>query len=177
MVLGVAPGADLDAIAHAFRMQARRHHPDVNPHDPDAAARFRAVVAAYEMLCRAASAAREPPAVRVQCLTSGPHLFGTLDVPPEIEEGRVLVQLEALCTCESCEGRGEERVAAGWGRIEVWECEKCRGKGVRRLERRAWVHISAACAPGDRLRLSGMGLPRADGFAGDAIVVVRRGKR
>lgn len=176
LVLGVAPGADLDAVARAFRIQAKRHHPDVNPHDPGASARFRAVVAAYEALCRALAAAgeREAPAVRVPCLASGADLFGTLVVPPDAEQERLLVQIEAVYTCVTCEGRGEERIAGGWGRIELWECETCRGSGVRRLERRLRVRIPDVCRPGERLRLGGMGLPRAGGYAGDAILVVRR---
>jgi DnaJ-class molecular chaperone len=173
VVLGVAPGADLDAIAHAFRTQVKRHHPDLNPHDPGAAARFRAVVAAYEALCRAVAAVRDT-VIRVQCLTSGANLFGTLSVPRGVAHERLLVQVEALCPCESCEGRGQERLATGWGRIEVWECETCRGSGVRRLERRLRVRIPDECEPGERIRLAGMGLPRPDGSVGDAILVVRR---
>jgi curved DNA-binding protein len=39
-VLGVDRGADADAIKRAFRKLARQHHPDVNPGDKDAEARF-----------------------------------------------------------------------------------------------------------------------------------------
>jgi molecular chaperone DnaJ len=47
--LGVAPGAEEGEIRAAFRRLAREYHPDVNPR-PDAAERFRSVVAAYEVL-------------------------------------------------------------------------------------------------------------------------------
>src|SRR3954447_25779892 len=47
--LGVAPGATEGEIRAAFRRLAREHHPDVNPR-PDAAERFRSLVAAYEVL-------------------------------------------------------------------------------------------------------------------------------
>src|SRR5919204_4602667 len=47
--LGLAPGASAAEIRAAFRRLAREYHPDVNP-DPAAPARFRAVVAAYELL-------------------------------------------------------------------------------------------------------------------------------
>jgi molecular chaperone DnaJ len=48
-VLGVSAGASDAEIRGAFRRLARQHHPDVNP-DPAAPERFRAVVAAYEVL-------------------------------------------------------------------------------------------------------------------------------
>ncbi|MBI3970325.1 MAG: DnaJ domain-containing protein [Chloroflexi bacterium] len=47
--LGVSPEATDREIRQAFRRLAREYHPDVNP-APDAAERFRNVVAAYEVL-------------------------------------------------------------------------------------------------------------------------------
>jgi DnaJ-class molecular chaperone len=49
-VLGVAPGSSQEAIAHAYRQQARGSHPDARPDDPGAAARFRLLTSAYEVL-------------------------------------------------------------------------------------------------------------------------------
>jgi curved DNA-binding protein len=49
-VLGVERGADADAIKRAFRRLARKYHPDVNPGDKDAEARFKEVSEAYEVL-------------------------------------------------------------------------------------------------------------------------------
>ena len=49
-VLGVDRGADNDAIKRAFRKLARQHHPDVNPGDAGAEAKFKAVSEAYEVL-------------------------------------------------------------------------------------------------------------------------------
>ncbi len=49
-VLGVAPGASQEAVVHAYRRQARAVHPDVRPDDPTAAARFRILAGAYEVL-------------------------------------------------------------------------------------------------------------------------------
>jgi curved DNA-binding protein len=49
-LLGVERGADADAIKRAFRKLARQHHPDVNPGNKEAEARFKEISEAYEVL-------------------------------------------------------------------------------------------------------------------------------
>ena len=49
-VLGVARGATQDEIKAAFRKLASQHHPDKNPNDHGASARFKEVNAAYQVL-------------------------------------------------------------------------------------------------------------------------------
>jgi DnaJ-class molecular chaperone len=49
-VLGVAPWATQETIVHAYRQQARASHPDARPDDPGAAARFKILTSAYEVL-------------------------------------------------------------------------------------------------------------------------------
>ncbi len=49
-VLGVERSADPDAIKRAFRKLARQYHPDVNPGDENAEARFKEISEAYEVL-------------------------------------------------------------------------------------------------------------------------------
>jgi len=49
------PDADEVAIKSAHRRQAKDNHPDLNPGNPDAARRFQAAQAAYEVLRAAAS--------------------------------------------------------------------------------------------------------------------------
>jgi curved DNA-binding protein CbpA len=49
-VLGVSPGASIDDIRHAYRILARRFHPDADGHDPRAAARFARATEAYDLL-------------------------------------------------------------------------------------------------------------------------------
>jgi molecular chaperone DnaJ len=49
-VLGVSRGASTDEIKRAFRAIARETHPDANPGDPSAEARFRMAAEAYEVL-------------------------------------------------------------------------------------------------------------------------------
>ncbi len=49
-VLGVARTATADEIKKSYRRLARQHHPDANPGDPEAEARFKEVARAYEVL-------------------------------------------------------------------------------------------------------------------------------
>ncbi|MFM1813235.1 MAG: hypothetical protein RLZZ336_2173 [Cyanobacteriota bacterium] len=49
-VLGVDRSADADAIKKAFRKLARQYHPDVNPNNKDAEAKFKEISEAYEVL-------------------------------------------------------------------------------------------------------------------------------
>ena len=49
-VLGVPRGATQKDINSAFRKLARKYHPDVNPGDKQAEARFKEITAAHEVL-------------------------------------------------------------------------------------------------------------------------------
>jgi hypothetical protein len=49
-VLGVSHNATAEELKQAYRRRARECHPDTNPGDPEAAARFREVTEAYETL-------------------------------------------------------------------------------------------------------------------------------
>ena len=49
-VLGVDKGADDAAIKKAYRQQAKKNHPDVNPGDKDAEERFKEINEAYYVL-------------------------------------------------------------------------------------------------------------------------------
>jgi curved DNA-binding protein len=49
-ILGLDRGASQDDIKRAFRRLAHKHHPDVNPGDAAAEARFKEVAEAYSVL-------------------------------------------------------------------------------------------------------------------------------
>ena len=57
-MLGLESDADFEAVKTAWRKLAKENHPDVCPGDADAAVRFQAVQAAYEVL-RAGEEQRE----------------------------------------------------------------------------------------------------------------------
>ena len=52
-ILGVTPTSTLEEVRRRYRQLARQHHPDHNPGDPEAAARFRLVASAFEAILAA----------------------------------------------------------------------------------------------------------------------------
>lgn len=49
-ILEVPRDADEEQIKQAYRRKAKKYHPDLNPDDPEAEARFKDIVEAYEIL-------------------------------------------------------------------------------------------------------------------------------
>jgi molecular chaperone DnaJ len=72
-VLGVSRDATPDEIKRAYRRLARQYHPDANPDDPDAEARFKEVALAYETLSDPDRRARYD---RFGAETPGEPMFG-----------------------------------------------------------------------------------------------------
>ena len=57
-ILGVKPTCTLEEVRRRYRLLARQHHPDLNPDDPEAAARFRLMAAAFEAIQAARAQAK-----------------------------------------------------------------------------------------------------------------------
>ena len=49
-VLGLEDGASADDIKKAYRLMAKKYHPDLNPDDPDIHEKMNEVNEAYDML-------------------------------------------------------------------------------------------------------------------------------
>jgi molecular chaperone DnaJ len=75
-ILGVAQDATQEEVKRAFRRLARETHPDANPGDPTAEARFRDVAEAYEVL---ADPTRRRSYDRGETVDLGDLLMGGLD--------------------------------------------------------------------------------------------------
>src|SRR5579859_1321056 len=75
-LLGVEPDATAAQIKKAYRTLARQHHPDTNPGDLDAAARFRNITQAYDILSdsklREAYDRTRPPVTGTKLTEPGP---------------------------------------------------------------------------------------------------------
>lgn len=51
-ILGTTPSATDDEVKKAYRQQCKRYHPDLNPDDPTAEAKFKEVQAAYDQVMK-----------------------------------------------------------------------------------------------------------------------------
>lgn len=49
-ILGIDRDSSRDSVKHAFRLLAKRYHPDHHPEDPLAEERFKEIAEAYEVL-------------------------------------------------------------------------------------------------------------------------------
>jgi molecular chaperone DnaJ len=153
-ILGVTPKSTLEEVRRRYRLLARKHHPDKNPGDPEAAGRFRLVVEAFEAICAARSKARARPRshaahYRKPRFTDKDDLFEELfgirqeDIPKSWAAGAdfrydleipfmaaikgmgTVIAVEHHPACPHCEGSGLAPGAA------FQDCPECQGRGRR----------------------------------------------
>jgi molecular chaperone DnaJ len=202
-VLGVRRDADGAAIKKAFRALASEYHPDVSP-DPDAAARFREVVEAYDVLSNPAERRRydrrwasRPAFTGSDFGTAGERArayspFDDLLRPaaarpaasrpaPGARGGDVAVVLE-LEFVEALQGGTRtlrytvEVECAGCRGTgrQLGFCELCAGRGRLHDDRAVPVRIPGGSKDGTRLRVAGQGHAGGPGGAPGDLVVELR---
>ena len=169
-ILGVKRTASPDDIKRAFRGLAKEYHPDKNPLDLDAAARFREIVEAYECL--------SDPTERSRYDKIGP-LYRPDGKPPTTDDINNLVQdaVQTLFRRDKAERRGEdlkfqlelrlEEVGSGSERtIEIErlaECERCKGDGAEPEGGKKTCEACGGSGKSATRRLFRSDCPRCDG--------------
>ncbi len=162
--LGVERDADADTIKKAFRKLARETHPDANPDDPEAEAKFREVASAYEVLSDADKRARYDRGgdlgdlsgmfgASLDDLLRGVFgdggLFGAASRGANRSRGRDVLARTELTLEDAYTGiehtvefRGAVACDDCHGRgaadgTEAATCDECAGQGVRRVARQS----------------------------------------
>ncbi|EXI91184.1 MAG: Heat shock protein J [Candidatus Accumulibacter sp. BA-94] len=149
VVLGVAREASRDEIRSAYRRLAMRWHPDRNP-SPAAAAEFKRVHAAYELLLddeRLATWRRAGQGGMTDGAAAGDDLVQSLTLTLEQAAAgcQRTVELPHRVRCSSCAGSGRVRhnhsvpcpACSGCGRVvraggKTGRCDTCAGRGYLR---------------------------------------------
>lgn len=185
--LGVARDATPEAIKAAYRKLARKHHPDLNPGNPEAEARFKAVSAANDLLSDPEKRARfdrgeidadgqeQRPTGGYRQQAEQPHgaKYGARGGPrPEAEifEDLFADLFEQRRRAESAPRRGSDesyRLAVPFRHAVEGATETLTLPDGRNLS----VKIPPGVETGQVLRLRGQGGPgRNGGPAGDALI-------
>lgn len=202
-ILGVSRDADADEIKRAFRELAREHHPDRNPDDPEAEARFKEALAAFEILSdpeqrrtydrygleELDSAAKagvevrdEPPDDRSPWFDTDRHLGDAFadvldgDSPFDISHLKDVGGFQTAGRgprTDRSAVRGDDTVAS----IEVDFLDAVLGRAVDiRVDGASYrVELKEGTRTGDRLRLAGRGEPASarGGEPGDLLLDVQ----
>ena len=183
--LGVRRGDSEEAIRKAYRKLAKRHHPDLNPGDKQAAERFKTINAANDILSDKEKRARfdrgEIDAEGRETAAAQPGAGGWRQYAGAEPYGGGAGHGFSAEDLESLFGRGfGEGLGGGRGRdmhysLTVSFLEAATG-AVRRVTLPDGRTLDVTIPPGVRdghvLRLRGQGRPGARGAAGDALVEI-----
>jgi DnaJ-class molecular chaperone len=178
-VLGVDRAADEAAVHRAYRVLAKRLHPDLNPGDPTAERRFKALSEAYAILGNRNRRARWDRGEREGILEADPFPFDGQEAdagPTAPLDTGARVRLFEDFYSEKTPDEVLHSARPGDDvdyRITVPFLVAARGgRQLVRLaaEREVEVEIPAGIEDGEHLRIAGAGLPGPqDGPPGDAI--------
>lgn len=194
--LGLDPSATSEQVAAAYRRLAKETHPDLNPHDPNAARRFNEINEAYRSLSKGEGPAVKKPAVRrdlsveISIGLATAYAGGVVTVPgssgdcPKCE-GTGFVRTAMRISCETCGGRGDLRVDRGILKIRVAcgdcggsghatkrRCNQCGGTGKSNIGE-ATIEIPPGCCDGLAFTIANGATDISAGFVGDLEVIVR----
>ena len=183
--LGVRRGDSEEAIRKAYRKLAKRHHPDLNPGDKQAAERFKTINAANDILSDKDKRARfdrgEIDAEGRETAAAQPGAGGWRQYAGAEPYGGGAGHGFSAEDLESLFGHGfGEELGGGRGRdmhysLTVSFLEAATG-AVRRVTLPDGRTLDVTIPPGVRdghvLRLRGQGRPGARGAAGDALVEI-----
>jgi molecular chaperone DnaJ len=147
-VLGVAPKAGWEEVRSRFRVLVQKYHPDRNPGNPKAAARFRRIMEAYETVRahRARTPQNEEPYYRSRCSYKQGFFEEVLGINPKEETParamgpdfrydlriafvdavlglNTTIAVPRLVPCAHCRGNGRIPTAPSH------PCPDCRGQG------------------------------------------------
>lgn len=175
--LGVARDASTDDIKRAFRRLARDSHPDANPGDPSAEARFREVAEAYEVLSDPQRRAAYDRGDRIDLGDLFSSFGGVEDLlsrffggggpfggGPAVAQGRDIGSHVSVTLAEAA--RGVERevtfraptacpVCSGSGSapgVDLAVCDRCGGQGSVRVSRQTILGTAMSIMPCERCR-------------------------
>jgi curved DNA-binding protein len=182
--LGVKKNATDKEIKQAFRKLAKKYHPDANPDDPTAEAKFKEINEAYEVLSDAEKRKMYDqfgtvnPNQAYQQWGNGGRVYTNVD---DVDFSSIFEQFfggggiggfgrGARGTYERAAGRDIEQEVAISLREAYTGTQRIISKDGRRLK----ANIPAGATTGTRVRLSGEGEPGlGGGRAGDLYLVVR----
>ena len=192
-VLGVPKDADEAALKKAYRVLAKKYHPDANPGDKEAEAKFKEASEAYSVL--------SDPEKRRKYDQFGHAAFeGIFGCEKEIEltlkdecpkcHGTGAKPGTSPITCPKCNGKGKivytqqsffgqvQNVQTcpdcrGTGKVVKEKCPDCYGTGYISSKKKIQVKIPAGIDNGQSIRIAGKGEPGTNGGErGDLLVEV-----
>lgn len=149
IILGVSPRSTLEEVRRRYRALARDYHPDHHPDDPKAAAQFRRLAEAYEIIQQSRSRSRTASDnLRRPRFTESDELFEEffgfsaqahlrhsagadfrydleVSLAAAVRGTQAVIQVDRTFNCQPCRGTG---LAPGSGYAP---CPQCQGRGRR----------------------------------------------